>query len=243
MAKWTREEIIVAYALYCITPLNKINMSNALIKQVSETFGHSQASLVMRMQNFTSIDPRAQKKGLSNVAKADKQIFEEFKNDWGALSIQAEEITGLNLFDADPINGAKPLSSLTNHRKVSRERHCFRASVFAAYNNVCCISGVKIPGLLVASHIKPYSKCRTSTERTEPGNGLLLNTFYDKAFDAGLITVTPNYKIHISKEIKDESEFTKTWLLDLQGKEIFLPDRFYPEKDYLEFHNDRIFRG
>lgn len=241
---WTREHILVAYALYCITPLNQIRPTNKLICQVAESFPHSLSSLIMRMQNFASIDPDSKIKGLSRAAKSDYAIFEEFRHDWGNLSLLAEKITGLTLFDADPVNGAKPISSLTDKNKVSRERHFFRAAVFASYDITCCISGLQMPNMLVASHIKPYSKCRSSCERTDPQNGLLLNAFYDKAFDFGLITVDTNYKIHISPTVKhhSENEFTKKWLLDLEGHSIIVPSRFQPEKHYLEYHNDMIFR-
>ena len=107
---WSREDIIIAYALYCITPLNQIRPSNKLIQQVAEKFAHSTSSLVMRMQNFAAIDPNSKVKGATHVAKLDRAIFDEFKHDWGALSIQAENLTGLALFDANPLNGAKPLS-------------------------------------------------------------------------------------------------------------------------------------
>lgn len=241
---WSREDVLVAYALYCITPLNKINPSNKLIQQVAENFPHSIASLVMRMQNFSRIDPNSQKKGLSHTAKGDYIIFEEFKHDWGNLSYLAEQITGLTLFDADPINGAKPISALTNHRQVSRERHFFRSAVFAAYDNKCCVSGLALPRLLAASHIKPYRACRSSSERTDPTNGLLLNSFYDKAFDSGLITVDTKYIIHVSDTIKDLSynEFTRQWLIGLEGNQIIRPARFVPQKEFLEYHNDVIFR-
>lgn len=111
---WSREDIIIAYALYCITPLNQIRPSNKLIQQVAEKFAHSTSSLVMRMQNFAAIDPNSKVKGATHAAKLDRAIFDEFKHDWGALSIQAEDLTGLALFDANPLNGAKPLSSLTD---------------------------------------------------------------------------------------------------------------------------------
>lgn len=241
---WSREDILVAYALYCIIPLNKINASNKLIQQVAENFPHSLASLVMRMQNFSRIDPNSQKKGLAHAAKGDYIIFEEFRHDWGNLSYLAEQITGLTLFDADPINGAKPISSLTNHRQVSRERHFFRSAVFAAYDNKCCISGLSLPRLLAASHIKPYRTCRSSSERTDPTNGLLLNTFYDKAFDSGLITVDTKYIIHVSDVVKEYSynEFTRQWLVGLESNQIIRPERFAPQREFLEYHNDIIFR-
>lgn len=182
---------------------------------------------------------------MSHVAKADKQIFEEFQNDWGNLGALAEEIVGLALFDGTPEKGARPISSLTNHKQVSRERHFFRASVFASYENRCCITGLTLPTLLVASHIRPYSKCRTSSDRTDPHNGLLLNTFHDKAFDQGLITVTKDYKIRVSQKVKDyaHDNFTRQTLVELEGTKIILPRNFIPAPECLEYHNDIIFKG
>lgn len=214
---------------------------------MAEARGLSLASLVMRMRNFQAIDPAIAgpgKKGLAHTAKLDKQIFEEFRNDWGELSTYAESITGLAIFDADPEQGAHPISSLTQKNKVSRERHFFRASVFAAYENHCCITGLELPALLVASHIRPYRACRGSSERTDPHNGLLLNTFYDKAFDQGLITVSKDYKIYVSSLVREYSynEFTRQWLIGLEGNQIIRSKTFLPDPDCLEYHNDIIFK-
>jgi hypothetical protein len=40
MNAWSREDIIIAYALYCVTPLGKINPSNKVIQQVAEIIPH-----------------------------------------------------------------------------------------------------------------------------------------------------------------------------------------------------------
>ena len=206
--------------------------------------GLSLASLVMRMRNFQGLDQETAG-GLAHVAKLDKTIFEEFRHDWGSLSFQAEELTGLSLFDSTPEKGAAVISSLTDHKKVSRERHFFRASVFAAYENRCCITGMELSKLLVASHIKPYRSCRSSQERTDPHNGLLLNTLYDKAFDQGLITVTKDYKIYVSSAVKAQAhnEFTRQWLVGLEGNQIIRSKTFLPDPACLEYHNDVIFKG
>ena len=102
-----------------------------------------------------------------------------------------------------------------------------------------------LPTLLVASHIKPYSKCRTSSDRTDPHNGLLLNTFHDKAFDQGLITVTKDYSIRVAQKVKDyaNDDFTKNCLAGLEGAKIILPRNFIPAIECLEYHNDIIFKG
>jgi len=199
------------------------------------------------MQNFKYIDPTntdTVNKGLGHVAKMDKAIFEEFQHDWGTLSFQAEQLTGLSLFDADPLQGARPLSSLTQKNQVSRERIFFRKAVLAAHETTCCLSGVTVPAMLVASHIKPYSKCRTSNERTSPTNGLCLNTFYDKAFDQGIITIDPYYKVRVSMKVREQypQEACERWLYHLEGKTINLPDRFKPDPIFLEYHTDNIFQ-
>lgn len=221
MNAWSRADIVIAYALYCITPLNQIRPTNKVIQQVAEIIPHSVASIVMRMHNFQHLDPKGGE-GLGHVAKKDIPIYEEFKHDWGALSIEAETLTGLALFDSSPLHGAKPLSDLTNHKRVTRERVFFKKAVLSAYDDRCYISGCTLPQMLVASHIKPYSKCRSESDRVSPDNGICLNTFYDKAFDSGLITITPSMTIHVSPlvECRQNDDFTRKWLLSLEGSEL-----------------------
>lgn len=242
MRKWSREDIIVALALYCVTPTSKMNPSNKTIQAVAQVMGFSLRSLTARMQNFRAADPR-QVSSLGHIAKIDRAIYEEFRHDWGELSAQAEAITGLALFDADPVKGAQRISSLTDRNKVNRERAFFRGSVLAAYDYRCCISGQTLPAMLVASHIKPYRKCRGSEDRVNPENGLCLNVFYDKAFDQGFITIEPDLTIRVSPRAHEFPDaFTTRWLLDLQGESILLPDRFRPRAEFLEYHNREIFK-
>lgn len=243
MNEWSREDIIIAYALYCITPLNQIRPSNKVIQQVASIIPHSVPSIVMRMHNFQHLDPKGGE-GLSHVAKKDIPIYEEFKHDWGALSIEAETLTGLALFDSTPFHGAKPLSDLTDHRRVTRERLFFKKAVLSAYDGRCYISGCALPQMLVASHIKPFSKCRSEADRMSPDNGICLNTFYDKAFDSGLITITPLMKVHVSPVVRNavHDDFTRLWLLELEGRVLPPPPRFSPRRELLEYHNDVIFK-
>lgn len=150
MNAWSREDIIIAYALYCVTPLGKIKPSHS----AGRFYRNAHEELpVYRPEGF-----------LRDVAKADRMIYEEFKHDWGSLSLEAETLTGLAIFDSSPLQGAKPLSSLTNHgNDTSSSRRCF-------------ISGCALPQMLVASHIKPYSQCRSEADRVSPDNGICLNT-------------------------------------------------------------------
>lgn len=124
-------------------------------------------------------------------------------------------------------------------------QYFFRTAVLNSYDNRCCVTGLTKPDLLIASHIKPWKVSDEQTERTNPCNGLCLNSLHDKAFDRGLITLDKNYRIIISTKLKDAEmdADTRLWLMGYEEQQIILPDRFLPGKDFIEYHNDMIFQG
>ena len=65
----------------------------------------------------------------------------------------------------------------------------FRRGLFEYWDGRCAITGLGVPELLRASHIKPWSDCDTDAERLDVFNGLLLAAHLDAAFDAGFITI------------------------------------------------------
>lgn len=93
---WTREELIVAYALYCVIPFSKLNNSNRTIKDAAEIIGRSPAALKMKICNLAALDPdflATGRVGLwGGISKLDREIYEEFSKDWEGLSTKAESI-------------------------------------------------------------------------------------------------------------------------------------------------------
>lgn len=245
---WTREEAIAAFALYCITPSRKMRVNNPMLLQAAEKIHHSIDSLVMYLRNFLYLDENTPEVGCTNTSQLQQKIYEEFKHDWFTLSCMAEEYLGFELFSDDntiPIAGAKPISSLTERSRTNKERSIFRTEVFTAYDGKCCITGIDIPELLIASHIKDFSKS-PKFQRIAPTNGLLLNSFHDALFDKGFITVRPDYTIQVSNHIKQhvntENAFARKWILELDGCGIALPEKFKPDKDCLSWHNTHKFK-
>ena len=105
------------------------------------------------------------------------------------------------------------------------------------------MTGINIPELLIASHIKPWSVSDPKTERTNPSNGILLNAFHDKAFDKGLITINNSFEVMVSPKLLRnnlDAPFC-SWLTAFHGKKITLPEKFIPEKHFIEYHNDMVF--
>lgn len=252
--KWTREETILAYDLYCRTPFAKISMRNQDIVRLAKMLGRTPGSVGLKMANLAHYDPvliARNVNGMSNASKLDKQVVEEFNNDWEELSYQAQLI--LAKYEN---NASKPEDVLISDGEIPEGRDevseakrrigqkFFRMAVLSAYDNICCITGIGNQELLVASHIKPWKDSNSKTERTNPRNGLCLNALHDKAFDRGLITLNSDYKIVVSRELSEcvmDSE-TYSWFHSYEGKQILLPNKFLPDKNFIEYHNDVVFR-
>lgn len=63
----------------------------------------------------------------------------------------------------------------------------FRRDLMAYWKGCCAVTGSCVAEVLVASHIKPWSKS-SNQERLDPCNGLLLAAHVDRLFDRGLVS-------------------------------------------------------
>lgn len=251
--KWSREETIVTFDLYTRTSFGKISSTNIDIVKLAALLGRSSNSVALKMHNLAHFDPALKErnvKAMSHGSKLDAVIWEEYNNDWEELAVQARYILEkLNAESCNKLTFYPEIElfpeGLDKNQMIRRRigQYFFRMAVLNAYDNRCCITGLAIPELLVASHIKPWKNSDIKTERTNPMNGLALNALHDKAFDRGLITIKPNYIIYTSSRIKPtpEGNNLEDWLLSYAGKKIILPAKFIPKKEFLEYHNDIIF--
>ena len=115
-------------------------------------------------------------------------------------------------------------------------------TVLAAYNNTCCITGIQQAEVLIAGHIKPWGV--DEKNRLNPRNGIAINGLHDRAFETGLITITPEFKIKISSVLKDQSKLqvVREYFLQYDGKPINLPSKFVPDIEFLKYHNKERFK-
>lgn len=115
-------------------------------------------------------------------------------------------------------------------------QNVFRKVILLIYNQSCCITGLNIPDINRASHIIRWAD--NSGNRLDPTNGLCLSATYDAAFDRNFISLDDDYRIILSKNIHDyaTNESVREYFLKKEGHRINLPDKFRPNKDYLEEH-------
>lgn len=113
----------------------------------------------------------------------------------------------------------------------------FRASLLAYWGQRCAISGLAVPGLLRASHIKPWADCASDAERLDVYNGLLLAPHLDALFDGGWVTFMSTGQIQISGELDADSRAR----LSITGTETVhgLTER---HQAYLAWHREHCFR-
>ena len=110
----------------------------------------------------------------------------------------------------------------------------FRKNVLEQYPS-CPLTGLDIESLLIASHIKPWSKCNNE-ERLDPSNGLMLAPHIDALFDSGLITFDTDGTIKISPKIDPENQERLGISPDMQLK-------IEPESEkYFEYHRNHVFQ-
>ncbi len=77
----------------------------------------------------------------------------------------------------------------------------FRNALLDYWQGRCCVTGLAVPSLLRASHIKPWAKCASDNERLDVFNGLLLAPHLDALFDGGWISFSDQGGVLVSKAL------------------------------------------
>lgn len=104
-----------------------------------------------------------------------------------------------------------------------------------AYSRRCAITGEKTLPALEAGHIKPYAEA--GPHRID--NGILLRSDLHNLFDLGYMTISLDYRVEISRRIREEFENGRHYYA-LHGQKLaVLPDDVSarPAREFLEWHH------
>lgn len=251
---WTRQELLIAFGLYCQMPFGKLHSRNSDIIKFAEYIGRTPSALAMKLTNIASLDPaitETGRKGLPGASSADREMWEEMQSDWETFALSAENALAkieqckdnLTMIEA---KGMEEESHVGLEKEITINARIgqgfFRRSVLSAYNYKCCITGLAVPNLLIASHIVPWKS--DPMNRLNPRNGLSLSMLHDKAFDLGIITINDDMTMRVSNMQVSESDlFFQTALKSYENKPITLPEKLAPHKKFLSYHRDHIFQG
>jgi len=249
---WSREELIIAFNLYCKVPFGRIHNRNPEIIHLANLIGRTPSAVSWKLANFARLDPSLQDRGISGAShgsKGEQEIWDEFNHNWEELSFLSETL--ISDFNKQPIEEVanidiSDLPAGKERESIVRTRinqNFFRQSILAAYNGKCCITNLALPELLNASHIIPWSV--DPINRTNPRNGLCLNAIHDRAFDRGLITIGKDFTVKLASSIKTskDDKAVENLFLKYEGVQIHLPEKFIPDTNFIAYHNQNIFQG
>ncbi len=245
---WTREELILALNLYCTIPFGKLHSKNPDIIKLANIINRTPSAVAWKACNFAALDESLNRKGASNFGKLDKEIWNEFNSSREKMFFECENMLAkyLNkpleeIAEIEPKSIPKGKTEREQFVRTRVNQKFFRDTILSSYDFKCCITGLNIPQLLIASHIVPWAVDKDN--RLNPRNGLCLNALHDKAFDVGLITVTEDLKVEVSRQVKQgkvESSFQKL-ILDYEGCKITSPRRFKPDMQFIKYHQQEVF--
>ncbi len=81
----------------------------------------------------------------------------------------------------------------------------FRRALLDYWNGRCPLTWISDEPLLRASHIVPWSECRSDSERLDVFNGLLLVAHWDAAFDRGLVSFDDEGRALLKPTLSEEA--------------------------------------
>jgi putative restriction endonuclease len=122
----------------------------------------------------------------------------------------------------------------------------FRLTVVPAYNYTCALTGYRCTtidsgSIVDAAHIHQFSNSRNN----HPRNGIALSKNAHWMFDAGLWSLTDDYRIIVAKDRFAEFGESCYLLKQMHGKEIALPSEkeYWPDKQNLAWHRNTKFNN
>lgn len=114
----------------------------------------------------------------------------------------------------------------------------FRDALLDYWQGRCCVTGLAVPSLLRASHIRPWAKCENDEQRLDVFNGLLLAPHLDALFDGGWVSFSDEGQLLTSPQLEPSAQaiLGVSFLQKVTG----LSSQHLP---YLAYHRNNEFRG
>ena len=224
------------------------------------------------LQSITQIRARGQLQDLVLGAKLDEGLFWQMQDqreenrlrtviiesyfvpELRPVLIDLGEITAEAFqYSFDLVNSAKERFKLGGKRlretgeeyKPEARSVAFRRVVVNAYNCTCAMCRIRLMtpegrSAVVAAHIVPWSE----SYNDDPRNGISLCGLHHWVFDEGLVTVSDDHLINVSKAVSADTRGTEP-LLELSGRKLHLPESpiFWPAEDALSWHRTHTFRS
>ncbi len=172
-----------------------------------------------------------------------KAMLPAFISGWDAVGLKARVAFGAARDSGEFVLPETVLERRYALREVQQRLHqaSFREAVMEAYAGRCALSGLPEPLLLDAAHIIP--DVEEAFGQPLVTNGIPLSKIHHAAFDAHLIGIDPDYRLHVSERLMGQNDGPMLEALKrLNGGSLLLPQRpkDRPDKDRLALRFERF---
>ena len=153
------------------------------------------------------------------------------------FTVAVDELTASDRRDeyAAPEEKVLKRAYITSEVRVRLHQRGFRERVLAAYRSQCAFCKLKYGELLDAAHIIPDNE---PDSWPTIDNGMALCKLHHAAFDNYMISVNPDYIIHVRTDVLEEEDgpMLQHGLKELHMARIILPraEHHWPNRDYLD---------
>ena len=183
---------MMAFALYIVLEPRECDDKGLDVQRLASFLHRTPSSVALKIWNIAAYDANRKacgRVGMKHGSKLDSQVWQWYAEDPDAFMKQCLDVLRRALLQANASNFTpaplapdrhSPLETATallidEHAPTKEERPItmlqrvnqsyFRNSLLQNYHGTCCITGMQIPKLLIASHIKPW-KASTPNEKT-----------------------------------------------------------------------------
>lgn len=206
--KWDEDETLFLFHLLLNESASSLSSGSPLVTDVAKLLNRSSGSVHRKLEDIRSGDPAYLARGRKGTHGASliKEIWESLYGDgYDSMMRRIDDayhsIRGYVETSEIVIDSEIPPGTDVPVESTYRDgQQVFRRMVANNFDRKCCITGIDIGCLLVASHIKPWS-VSSSVERTDFRNGLYLNRLHDGLFDNYLMTLDEDFRIEFSDSI------------------------------------------
>jgi putative restriction endonuclease len=168
-------------------------------------------------------------------------IFPAFISGWNSTALKARIAFGADQEVLAPPETAPERRYALRAIRQRLHQASFREAVITAYEGRCALSGLPEPLLLDAAHIVADKEERLGQPIVP--NGIPLSKIHHAAFDAHLIGIDPDYRLHVSERLLINKDGPMLEALkQLDGGGIYMPrrDKDRPDRDRLALRFERF---
>jgi putative restriction endonuclease len=175
--------LVIAFNLYNQIPFGTIHMRNPKVIELAAILGRSVGSVSYKLSNLARLDPSLQARGIRGAthgSKLDEEVWKEFVGRPETVAYESARLLAQHLgqsveqvAEIDDSDLPPPGEEREALVRLRVNQSFFRRRVLSAYEYRCCVTGLAVPELLVASHIVPWAD--DPANRLNPRNGLCLS--------------------------------------------------------------------